>query len=45
MVRQLRHMTEELFIVELDRDSIRLIVSSRTLVVGGGGAPPVRFFG
>ena len=30
--------------VELDRDSIRFTVSSRALVVGGGGAP-VRFFG
>jgi hypothetical protein len=37
-------MAEEAAIVELDRAGVRLIVSSRALVVGGG-VPPVKFFG
>src|ERR1700679_4312624 len=41
---QPRHIAEEVVMVELDRDSVRLVFSSPDLVAGGGGAP-VKFFG
>jgi hypothetical protein len=43
--RQLRHMAEEVVVmVELNRDCIGVIFSSRALAVGLGAAP-VKFFG